>query len=69
MGEVYGREIPYVGLYYMLNKVFVAADTPQGSFDSGMASILEKSSEEEAGMYLIHLYSGEDLQWPFKVVG
>ena len=34
-----------------------------------MAAILEKSSEEEAGMYLIHLYSGEDLQWPFKVVG
>ena len=51
-------ETSYVGLYYMLNKVFVAADTPQGSFDSGMATILEKSSEEEAGMYLIHLYSG-----------
>ena len=68
-GKVYGRETPYVGLYYMLNKVFVAADTPQGSFDSGMAAILEKSSEEEAGMYLICLYSGEDLQWPFKVVG
>ena len=68
-GKVYGRETPYVGLYYMLNKVFVAADTPQGSFDSDMAAILEKSSEEEAGMYLIHLYSGEDLQWPFKVVG
>ena len=27
-GKVYGRETSYVGLYYMLNKVFVAADTP-----------------------------------------
>ena len=53
----------------MLNKVFVAADTPQGSFDSGMATLLDKSSEEEAGMCLTHLYSGESLQWPFKVVG
>ena len=68
-GKVHGRETPYVGLYYMLNKVFVAADTPQGSFDSSMAAILEKSSEEEAGMYLICLHDGEDLQWPFKVVG
>ena len=34
-----------------------------------MAAILEKSSEEEAGMYIICLYSEEDLQWPFKVVG
>ena len=67
-GKVYGRETSYVGLYYMLNKVFVAVDTPQGSFDSSMVAILEKSSEEEAGMYLICLYSGEDLQWPFKVV-
>ena len=68
-GKVYGRETSYVDLYYMLNKVFVAADTPQGSFDSGMAAILEKSSKEEVGMYLICLYSGEDLQWPFKVFG
>ena len=68
-GRVYGRETSYVGLYYMLNKVFIAADTPQGSFDSSMAAILDKSSEEEAGMYLVHLYEGEDLQWPFKVVG
>ena len=67
-GKVYGRETSYVGLYCMLNKVFVAADTLWGSFDSGMAAILDKSSEE-AGMYLIHLYNGEDLQWPFKVVG
>ena len=58
-----------MGLYYMLNKVFVATDTPLGSFDSSMAAILEKSSEEEAGIYLVHLYSGEDLQWLFKVVG
>ena len=34
-----------------------------------MATIMDKSSEEEAGMYLVHLYDGEDLQWPFKVVG
>ena len=68
-GKVHGRETSYVGLYYMLNKVFLAADTPQGSFDSGMAAILDKSSEEEAGMYLIHLYDGEDTQWPFKVFG
>ena len=68
-GKVYGRETSYVGLYYMLNKVFVAADTPRGSFDSGMATMLEKSSEEEVGMDLICLYSGEDLQWSFKVVG
>ena len=54
-GKVYGRETPYVGLNYMLNKVFVAADTPQGSFDSGMATMLEKSSEEEVGMYLMSL--------------
>ena len=52
----------------MLNKVFMAADTPQGSFDSSMAAILNKSSEEEAGMYLVCLYEGEDLQWPFTVV-
>ena len=57
-----------MGLYYMLNKVFIAADTPRGSFDSGMATILDKSLEE-AGMYLVHLYEGKHLQWPFKVVG
>ena len=68
-GKVYGRETSYVGLYYMLNKVFIAADTPQGSFDSDMAAILDKSSEEEAGMYLVCLYEVEDLQWLFKVVG
>ena len=34
-----------------------------------MVTLSEKFSEEEIGMYLIHLYSGEDLQWPFKVVG
>ena len=27
-GKVCGRETSYVGLYYMLSKVFVAADTP-----------------------------------------
>ena len=42
----------------MLNKIFVAADTPQGSFDSGMAALLDKSSEGEMGMYLVCLYSG-----------
>ena len=68
-GKVFGRETSYVGQYYMLNKIFVAADTPQGSFDSGMAALLDKSPEGEVGMYLVHLYSGETLQWPFKVVG
>ena len=32
-----------------------------------MAAILEKSSEEEAGMHLTCLHSGENLQSPFKV--
>ena len=67
-GKVYGRETSYVGQYYMLNKIFVAADTPQGSFDSSMAALLDKSSEGEVGMYLICLYSGETLHWPFKVI-
>ena len=31
-----------------------------------MATILDRSSKEE-GMCLIHLYEGEDLQWPFRV--
>ena len=69
VGKVFGRETSYVGQYYMLNKIFVAADTPQGSFDSGMAALLNKSSEGEAGMYLVHLYSGETLQRPFKIIG
>ena len=34
-----------------------------------MAAIVEKSSDEEVGMYLVCLFSEEDLQWPFKVVG
>ena len=34
-----------------------------------MAAMLEKSSEEEPGMYLICLYHGETLQSPFKVTG
>ena len=34
-----------------------------------MATILDKSMEEEAGLYLVYLYEGEDLQWPFKFVG
>ena len=53
----------------MLSKVFVAADTPRGTFSSGMAAILDKSSKRVEGMYLIHLYEGEDLQWPFRVSG
>ena len=53
----------------MLSKVFVAADTPRGTFSSGMATILDKSSKTEEGMYLIRLYKGEDLQWPFRVSG
>ena len=51
----------------MLSKVFIAADTPRETFSSGMAAILDRSSEEEEGMYLICLYEGEDLQWPFRV--
>ena len=31
--------------------------------------MLDKSSEEVPGMYLVHLYHGETLQWPFKVTG
>ena len=34
-----------------------------------MATMLDKSSEEVPGMYLICLYHGETLQWPFKVTG
>ena len=34
-----------------------------------MATILDRSSEEEEGMYLICLYEGEDLKWPFRVSG
>ena len=68
-GKVYGKETSYRGLYYMLSKVFVATDTPRGTFSSSMATILDKSSEREEGMYLIHLYKGEDLQWPFRVSG
>ena len=63
--KVYGKETSYRGLYYMLSKVFIAADTPRGTFSSSMAAILDRSSKEE-GMYLIHLYEGEDLQWPFR---
>ena len=68
-GNIYGKETSFVGCYYMLNKVFVAAGTPQGSFDSGMAVMLDKSSEEVLGMYLVCLYHGETLQWHFKVTG
>ena len=53
----------------MLSKVFITADTPRGTFSSGMATILDRSSEEEEGMYLICLYKAEDLQWPFRVSG
>ena len=49
--KVYGKETSYRGLYYMLSKVFIAADTPRGTFSSGMATILDKSSEREEGMY------------------
>ena len=65
-GKVYGKETSHRGLYYMLSKVFVAADTPRGKFSSGMATILDRSSKEE-GMYLICIYKGEVLQWPFRV--
>ena len=66
-GKVHGKKTSYRGLYYMLSKVFIAADMPGGTFSSSMAAILDRSSEEEEGMYLIHLCEGEDLQWPFRV--
>ena len=31
-GKVYGKETSYRGLYYMLSKVFIAADTSRGHF-------------------------------------
>ena len=60
-GKVYSKETSYRGLYYMLSKVFIAADTPRGTFSSSMATILDRSSEDEEGMCLICLYKGEDL--------
>ena len=67
-GRVHGKETSFVGHYYMLSKVFVAADTPHGSFHSGLATMVDKS-EEEPGMYLVCLFHGETLQWPFRVTG
>ena len=66
-GKIYGKETSCRGQYYMLSKDFVAADTPRGTFSSGMATVLDRFSEEEEGIYLIHIYEGEDLQWPFRV--
>ena len=53
----------------MLSKVFVAADTAHGSFQSGMAAMVDKSEEEEPGVYLVCLFHGETLQWPLRVTG
>ena len=58
-----------MGCYYMLSRVFVAADTPHGTFQSSLAAMVDKSEEEEPGMYLVHLFHGESLQWPFRVTG
>ena len=46
----------------MLNKIFVAADTPQGSFDSGMATLLDKSSEGEAWACTLYVFTVERLK-------
>ena len=68
-GRVHGKETSFVGCYYMLSRVFVAADTPHGTFQSSLAAMVDKSEEEEPGMYLVHLFHGESLQWPFRVTG
>ena len=68
-GRVYGKETSFVGCYYMLSKVFVAVDTPHGTFQSSLATMMDISKEEEPGMYLICLFCGESLQWPFRVTG
>ena len=67
--KVHGKETSFVGCYYMLSKVFMAADTSYGTFQSSMATMVDKTEEEESGMYLIWLYHGESLQWPFRVTG
>ena len=41
-GKVYGRETSYVGLYYMLNKVFVAVDTKKKQACISYVSTMEK---------------------------
>ena len=51
----------------MLSKVFIAGDASHGSFQSGLAALVDKTEDEDAGMYLICLYSGESLQWLFRV--
>ena len=34
-----------------------------------MAVLQQSSSVGDVSLYLVRLYSGEDLQWPFKVFG
>ena len=60
--EVYGKETSFDGHYYMLSKVFVACDAPCGNLKNGMAILARKTEEDEPGMYLIQLYSGETLK-------
>ena len=58
-GRVHGKETSFVGCYYMLSKVFVAVDIPCGSFQSGLATMVDKYEEEEPGVYLVCLFHGE----------
>ena len=43
----------FFGHYYMLGKVFVTCNTPQGSFKNSLAVLGSKTEEDEPGMYLI----------------
>ena len=61
LGRVHGKETSFVGHYYMLSKVFVAADTPHRSFQSGLAAMVDKSEEEEPREYLVCIFHGETL--------
>ena len=51
----------------MLSKVFMAGDAPQGSFNNGLAILRSKMEDDQPGMFLIWIYKGETLQWPFRV--
>ena len=66
---VYGKETSFVGHYYMLSKVFAAADTPCGTFQSSLATIVDKSGEEEAAMYLVMSFLWRNSTMAFRVTG
>ena len=67
-GKAFRTETSQEEIYYMLNKIFMPTGTSLGTFDSGMATIVEHSSEDEASLFLLAIYEGEDLQWPFKII-